>query len=136
MHNVGVCYCLSASVGGVYGIMEGLIKGEKGSIKLRTNSVLNHLGKRGITFANTTGVAVLLFNTIELGLNKITEKENDLTNSLISGTVSGVLLRSFKATPRALIVGGSGGFLMSLAYTIFKNRINPFKFIKDKIFKK
>lgn len=48
---------VALATGATIGTLEGLTRGERGSFKIRLNSVLNAVGKRSIRLANMTAVA-------------------------------------------------------------------------------
>ena len=62
-NRVGCGYFLGLSVGGVWGLKEGLFNPEGGkTYRMRANSLLNGLTRRGPFMANTLGVLSMLKN--------------------------------------------------------------------------
>jgi len=63
--NSGVSYMLGVSLGGMYGLREGLAKTPSSRWKVKLNSVLNHCGRNGSAVGNMMGATAILYSLYE-----------------------------------------------------------------------
>ena len=63
--NSGISYVLGVSLGGLYGLREGLTKTPSSRWKVKLNSVLNHCGKHGSGVGNMMGSTAILYSLYE-----------------------------------------------------------------------
>ncbi|CDK26739.1 unnamed protein product [Kuraishia capsulata CBS 1993] len=97
-YGTGTLYLLGLGVGGAYGLSEGINaipKGENVPGKLKLNTILNHVTKRGPFLGNSAGVLALSYNLINSSLDAFRGKHDDL-NSLAAGALAGALYKSSK----------------------------------------
>lgn len=93
-YGTGSMYLLGLGVGGAYGMREGLANlPANSSGKLKLNTVLNHITKRGPFLGNSCGVLALIYNITDSTIDNIRGKHDDL-NSLAAGAFTGALFRS------------------------------------------
>lgn len=93
-YGTGAVYLLGLGIGGAYGMQEGLRNlPPNSSSRLKLNTVLNHITKRGPFLGNSAGVLALTYNLIDSSLDAIREKHDDL-NSIAAGALAGALFRS------------------------------------------
>jgi import inner membrane translocase subunit TIM23 len=117
-YGTGVSYLAALSIGGAWGLAEGLNRlPPTAPPKLRLNSVLNAVTRRGPFMGNSAGVVALMYN----GLNSTIgyyRGRHDTVNSVAAGTVSGMLFKSTRGVRPAAISGGivgsiAGGWAVS-----------------------
>lgn len=129
VYKIGRAYAATAAAGGIYGFYEGLRYGEKTSLRLRLNAVLNSIGKRSIKWANGVAVALLFCSCIEVSINLLRDVDDDAYSTLASGFLGAALYKS-TAWPSAsfgkkmINIGLSGiaGMTIVGAYTGYENR--------------
>lgn len=63
--NSGVSYVLGVTLGGLYGLREGLAKTPSSRWKVQLNSVLNHCGRHGSGTGNMLGATAILYSLYE-----------------------------------------------------------------------
>eukprot|EP00579_Thalassiosira_antarctica_P004693 CAMPEP_0201877354 /NCGR_PEP_ID=MMETSP0902-20130614/8787_1 /ASSEMBLY_ACC=CAM_ASM_000551 /TAXON_ID=420261 /ORGANISM="Thalassiosira antarctica, Strain CCMP982" /LENGTH=210 /DNA_ID=CAMNT_0048404787 /DNA_START=64 /DNA_END=693 /DNA_ORIENTATION=- len=63
--NSGISYMLGVSLGGLYGLREGLAKTPSSRWKVKLNSVLNHCGRHGSSAGNMLGATAILYSLYE-----------------------------------------------------------------------
>lgn len=101
-YGTGTVYLLGLGLGGAYGFQEGLRNVPANATpKLRLNTILNHITKRGPFLGNSAGVLAMTYNLIDATLDYAREKHDDW-NSLAAGALTGALFRSSRgAKPMA-----------------------------------
>lgn len=93
-YGTGAVYLLGLGVGGFYGFQEGLKNlPQNAPPKLKLNTVLNHITKRGPFLGNSAGVLALTYNLLDSSLDALREKHDDY-NSIAAGALAGALFRS------------------------------------------
>lgn len=111
-YGTGVCYLSALTMGGAWGLAEGLQKNPASMPpRLRLNGVLNAVTRRGPFLGNSAGVVALVYN----GINSIigaTRGKHDATNSIVAGALSGALFKSTKGVRPMMI---SSGIVASMA---------------------
>lgn len=73
--------------------------------KLRLNSVLNSVTRRGPFLGNSAGVLAMVYNIINSTFGYYRGR-HDSANSVLAGALSGMLFKSTKGTRPMLISGG------------------------------
>lgn len=63
--NSGISYMLGVTIGGLYGLREGLAKTPSSRWKVKLNSVLNHCGRHGSGLGNMMGATAILYSLYE-----------------------------------------------------------------------
>jgi import inner membrane translocase subunit TIM23 len=95
-YGTGAVYLLGLGIGGGYGFFEGLQNVPAGSPgRLRLNTVLNHVTKRGPFLGNNAGVLALTYNLIDATIDALRGK-HDVYNSVVAGALAGALFKSTK----------------------------------------
>lgn len=93
-YGTGTMYLLGLGVGGAYGFQEGLGNLPANSTaKLKLNTILNHITKRGPFLGNSAGVLALIYNIVDSTIDNLRGKHDD-ANSLAAGAITGALFRS------------------------------------------
>lgn len=105
-YGTGTVYLLGLGSGGLYGLAEGLRKTPAdASFKLRLNSILNAVTRRGPFLGNSAGVLTLVYNLINASIGKY-RGEHDDWNSLASGAIAGAVFKCTKGVKPMLIASG------------------------------
>lgn len=105
-YGTGMTYLSALSIGGLWGLTEGLKKTPpSASPKLRLNSVLNSVTRRGPFLGNSAGVIAMVYNGVNSTLGYARGK-HDAANSILAGALSGMLFKSTRGLRPMLISGG------------------------------
>ncbi|KAI1437763.1 Tim17-domain-containing protein [Xylaria sp. CBS 124048] len=110
-YGTGITYLTALSIGGAWGLQEGLRKSAGQPPKLRLNSVLNSITRRGPFLGNSAGVVAITYNCINSLIGYLRGK-HDATNTIVAGAMSGMVFRSTRGLRQMLI---SGGVVASIA---------------------
>ena len=110
-YGTGVTYLSGLSVGGALGLREGLMKSQAQAPKLRLNSVLNAVTRRGPYLGNSAGTVAITYNCINSLIGYVRGK-HDAANSVLGGFLSGCVFKSTRGV-RSMII--SGGIVASIA---------------------
>jgi len=105
-YGTGVSYLSALSIGGAWGLAEGLQKNPASMPpRLRLNGVLNAVTRRGPFLGNSAGVIAMVYNGINSTIGHYRGK-HDMTNSVVAGALSGALFKSTRGTrPMAISAG-------------------------------
>ncbi|KAJ2393991.1 Mitochondrial import inner membrane translocase subunit tim23 [Coemansia sp. RSA 2559] len=103
-YGTGTMYVMGLSTGGVWGFLEGMRSQHGHNFKLRLNSVLNSMTRRGPFVANSLGVLAMFYNTINYTIGSYRGKR-DQYNSIGAAAISGMLFK-IGGGPRASIISG------------------------------
>ncbi|RDW90268.1 protein transporter TIM23 [Aspergillus mulundensis] len=105
-YGTGTTYVAALAVGGAWGLAEGLKRTPvTAPPKIRLNSVLNSVTRRGPFLGNSAGVVAMVYN----GLNSFVgyaRGKHDAANSIAAGAVSGMVFKSTRGLKPMLISGG------------------------------
>ena len=105
-YGVGVTYLAALVTGGAYGAVEGFRKLPPGTPpKLRLNSVLNNITRRGPFLGNSAGIIAMFYNGINSTIG-YARGRHDAANSVVAGALSGMLFKSTKGIRPMMISGG------------------------------
>ncbi|KAK9460784.1 Tim17/Tim22/Tim23/Pmp24 family-domain-containing protein [Lipomyces oligophaga] len=112
-YGTGFLYLGGLGIGGVYGFAEGLRQQPPNApAKLKLNSVLNGITRRGPFLGNTTGVLAISYNMIN-GFLDVTRSYHDIYNSVVAGALTGGFYRlghGFRPMAiSAAVMGGTMG---------------------------
>lgn len=115
-YGTGTVYLAALSTGGAYGFIEGVrnIPAGTTSNKLRLNTILNHITKRGPFLGNHAAVLAVTYNIFNSLLGVIKGKHDDY-NSLAAGALTGAIFKSSKgikpmAISTALMTAAAGAW--------------------------
>ena len=87
-------------------MVEGLRKSPASAPpKLRLNSVLNSMTRRGPFLGNSAGVIAMVYNGINSTIGYYRGR-HDSANSIVAGALSGMLFKSTKGVRQMMISGG------------------------------
>ena len=105
-YGTGVTYLTALTAGGAWGLVEGLNRSPASAPpKLRLNSVLNSVTRRGPFLGNSAGVIALVYNGINSTIGYYRGK-HDAANSVAAGALSGMLFKSTRGVRPMMISGG------------------------------
>lgn len=117
-YGTGVTYLAGLTLGGAWGLAEGLNKlPASAPPKLRLNSALNSITRRGPFLGNSAGVIAMVYN----GFNSLIghyRGQHDAMNSVVAGALSGALFKSTKGVrpmmiSSGIVAGAAGGWAVS-----------------------
>ncbi|KAI9504242.1 Mitochondrial import inner membrane translocase subunit tim23 [Coemansia spiralis] len=103
-YGTGTMYILGLSTGGAWGFVEGVRSHHGHNFKLRLNSVLNSMTRRGPFVGNSLGVLAMFYNTINYVIGSY-RGTRDQYNSIGAAAISGMLFK-IGGGPRASIISG------------------------------
>lgn len=89
-------------------MQEGLRRSAGQAPKLRLNSTLNAITRRGPFLGNSAGVVAIVYNCINSYLGYVRGKHGS-ANSVVAGTLSGMLFKSTRGLRPMMISGGIVG---------------------------
>jgi import inner membrane translocase subunit TIM23 len=113
-YGTGVTYLTALGMGGTWGLVEGLNRlPPTAPPKLRLNSALNAITRRGPFLGNSAGVIALMYNGINSTIGYYRGK-HDAFNSVAAGGISGMVFKSTRGV-RPMVI--SGGIVASIAGT-------------------
>jgi len=105
-YGTGVSYLSALSIGGAWGLAEGLQKNPPSMApRLRLNGVLNAVTRRGPFLGNSAGVIAMVYNGMNSTIGYYRGK-HDMTNSVVAGALSGALFKSTRGTRQMAISSG------------------------------
>ena len=111
-YGTGVTYLSALAMGGTWGLFEGLNRlPPTAPPKLRLNSALNAITRRGPFLGNSAGVVAMMYNGINSTIGYYRGK-HDAMNSVAAGGISGMIFKSSRGIRPMMI---SGGIVASLA---------------------
>lgn len=110
-YGTGVTYLSALTLGGAWGMQEGLRRSSGQPPKLRLNSVLNAVTRRGPFLGNSAAVIALVYNGINSFIGHWRGK-HDAVNSIAAGALSGMVFKSTRGVRPMMI---SGGIVASVA---------------------
>lgn len=113
-YGTGITYLSGLTIGGTWGMIEGLNRlPPSAPPKLRLNSVLNGMTRRGPFLGNSAGVVAMMYNGINSFIGYQRGK-HDAFNSVAAGTISGMLFKSTRGIRPMLISGTIVGSIAGL----------------------
>lgn len=93
-YGTGTVYVLALGLGGLYGIQEGVNKiPANASGKLKLNTVLNSVTRRGPFLGNSAAVLAMTYNIINSSIDLFRGKHDSL-NSITAGALAGAIFKS------------------------------------------
>lgn len=104
-YGTGMTYLTALTLGGTWGLIEGLNRSSAAPPKLRLNSVLNSITRRGPFLGNSAGVVAMVYNGINSTIGHYRGK-HDSANSIVAGALSGMLFKSTRGLKPMMISGG------------------------------
>ncbi|KAJ2721714.1 Mitochondrial import inner membrane translocase subunit tim23 [Coemansia sp. Benny D115] len=103
-YGTGTMYLLGLGTGGAWGFLEGMRSQHGANFKLRLNSVLNSMTRRGPFVGNSLGVLGMFYNSLNSAIGAY-RGTRDQYNSLGAAAISGMLFK-IGGGPRASLISG------------------------------
>jgi len=101
-YGTGTMYLSGLALGGVWGVREGARRPlAVSNTRLRINSILNSVTRRGTFIGNSAGVLALAYNGINSSIDALRGK-HDVFGSMAAGAVTGGLYKSTAGVRPAL----------------------------------
>ncbi|KAF7973962.1 hypothetical protein HWV62_13930 [Athelia sp. TMB] len=101
-YGTGTMYLSGLALGGVWGVREGARRPlAVSNTRLRINSVLNSVTRRGTFIGNSAGVLALVYNGVNSTFDALRGK-HDIFGSMAAGAVTGGLYKSTAGVKPAL----------------------------------
>ncbi|RYP07270.1 hypothetical protein DL764_002585 [Monosporascus ibericus] len=122
-YGTGITYLTALSIGGAWGLQEGLRKSVGQPPKLRLNSTLNSITRRGPFLGNSAGVVAITYNCFNSGIGYL-RGTHDAANTIIAGILSGMVFKSTRGPRQMMISGGVVGTIAT-AWAITKKVLAP-----------
>lgn len=105
-YGAGVTYLSALTLGGTWGMIEGLRRSPTSAPpKIRLNSVLNSVTRRGPFLGNSAGIIAMVYNGINSTIGYYRGR-HDSANSIVAGALSGMLFKSSRGLRPMMISGG------------------------------
>jgi mitochondrial import inner membrane translocase subunit TIM23 len=112
-YGTGVTYVTTLGIGGAWGLQEGLRKSAGQPPKLRLNSALNAVTRRGPFLGNSCAVIALGYNFVNAYLGYLRGKD-DAANAIAAGVLTGMAFKSTRGLRPMMISGGIVGSVAAL----------------------
>ena len=107
-YGTGITYLTALSIGGAWGLQDGLRKSTGQPPKLRLNAILNGMTRRGPFLGNSAGVVAIVYNCINSLIGSLRGK-HDAANTVVAGMLSGMVFKSTRGVRSMAISGGVVG---------------------------
>ncbi|KAI0453228.1 Tim17/Tim22/Tim23/Pmp24 family-domain-containing protein [Xylaria acuta] len=120
-YGTGITYLTALAIGGTWGLQEGLRKSAGQPPKLRLNSVLNSITRRGPFLGNSAGVVAITYNCTNSLIGYV-RGQHDAANTIVAGALSGMVFRSTRGVRQMMISGGVVGSIAA-AWAVTKRVI-------------
>jgi len=104
--HIGSAYLAGLTTGGSYGLVEGLRASQGERRRIRINSVLNSMGRRGPGWGNSLGCVAMMCSILESAAYNIRDTD-DLLNPVGAGCLTGVIYK-ITSGPRVALSAGLG----------------------------
>ncbi|KIK83712.1 hypothetical protein PAXRUDRAFT_153053 [Paxillus rubicundulus Ve08.2h10] len=101
-YGTGTMYLSGLALGGVWGVNEGARRTlAVSNARLRINSILNAVTRRGTFIGNSAGVLALVYNGVNSSIDAF-RGQHDTTGSMAAGALTGALYKSTAGVKPAL----------------------------------
>ncbi|KAI8086347.1 Tim17/Tim22/Tim23/Pmp24 family-domain-containing protein [Halteromyces radiatus] len=112
-YGTGTAYLAGLTLGGAFGLAEGLKKSSTTStnMKVRLNTTLNTITRRGPGLGNSVGVIAMMYNGTTAMIDA-SRGTHDIFNSIAGGAISGAI---FKCTAGPRVMAMSSGACATVA---------------------
>ena len=102
-YGTGTMYLGGLALGGAWGVSEGARRPlAVSSARLRLNSILNAVTRRGTFIGNSAGVLALVYNGVNSSIDAW-RGQHDTAGSMAAGAVTGALFKSTAGVKPALV---------------------------------
>ncbi|CAM0137024.1 Mitochondrial import inner membrane translocase subunit tim23 [Umbelopsis sp. WA50703] len=111
-YGTGTTYLAGLTLGGAVGLAEGVRKGAGSpNMKIRLNTTLNSITRRGPGLGNSVGVIAMIYNGTNSMIGGI-RGQHDIFNSVAAGGIAGAI---FKSTAGVKPMGMAAGACAAIA---------------------
>lgn len=117
---IAAAYMGGHAVGGTWGFVEGIRHPAATTTRLKINTVLNAVTKRGPALGNAAGVVACMFGGINYGLNEL--REDDDINGIVSAVGAGALFKC-TAGPRAIALASTTAGVLYVMYAVARSLV-------------
>mmetsp|Transcript_9953 Transcript_9953/g.25526 ORF Transcript_9953/g.25526 Transcript_9953/m.25526 type:complete len:240 (-) Transcript_9953:161-880(-) len=141
IYGAGVGWFAGAAVGAGHGIFESgrvAFQDKQASTKIKANTIMNGVTKRGTAYSNTWGVLGMTYGIVNSMMIGARDGQNDAVNSVGAGTMTGMVYGLFKTTPptaRGVMVSSAVGATVSLVSSIvlafLDGEVNPVRTVQQ-----
>lgn len=112
-YGTGTMYLSGLALGGAWGVREGASRPlAVSNSRLRLNSILNSVTRRGTFIGNSAGVLALVYNGVNSSIDAFRGK-HDMLGSMTAGALTGALYKSTAgvkpAIAAATVISGMAG---------------------------
>lgn len=137
-YGTGVTYLTALSIGGAWGMAEGFRRSAAAPPKLKLNSVLNAVTRRGPYLGNSAAVIAMVYNGFNSTIGYYRGK-HDAGNSIAAGALSGMLFKSTKGvrpmvTSGAMVASAAGAWAVSTDSKLIERVLNYFQIARKALF--
>ncbi|EAU90199.1 mitochondrial import inner membrane translocase subunit tim23 [Coprinopsis cinerea okayama7 len=102
-YGTGTMYLSGLALGGIWGVREGARRPlAVSNARLRINSILNSVTRRGTFIGNSAGVMALMYNGINSSIDAFRGK-HDTAGSMTAGALTGLLFKSTSGVRPAIV---------------------------------
>ncbi|KAF9526140.1 Tim17/Tim22/Tim23/Pmp24 family-domain-containing protein [Crepidotus variabilis] len=113
-YGTGTMYLSGLAIGGVWGVREGARRPlAVSNTRLRVNSVLNSVTRRGTFIGNSAGVAALMYNGVNSTIDAF-RGQHDSMGSMAAGAVTGALFKSTAGVKPMIVAAALGSSLAGI----------------------
>jgi mitochondrial import inner membrane translocase subunit TIM23 len=127
-YGTGSVYLAALTAGGAWGLIEGLNRTPASAPpKLRLNSVLNTVTRRGPFMGNSAGVVAMCYNGINSTIGYYRGR-HDAANSVAAGVLSGMVFRSTKG-PKQMLISGVVVGTIAAGWTVSTHAVNKWSML-------
>lgn len=124
-YGTGAMYLLGLSTGGLYGFAEAMRStSEKTPTKIRINTILNSITRRGPYIGNTCGVVTIFYNFIGGAIDYMRDGKRDDAGCIAAGGLTGALYR-IGSGPKAIAISSAVGLGAASAWCVVKRLAAP-----------
>eukprot|EP00127_Corallochytrium_limacisporum_P006577 Clim_evm6s231 gene=Clim_evmTU6s231 len=118
-YGTGISYLTGLTIGSFWGLKEGLTRTDIGgtSARLRLNTVLNAITRRGPFVGNSVGVLAMLYNLNDWTIVYFRGGEDDAINTVAAGAGAGAIFKS-TAGPRRMLLATAVGAGVATTYAV------------------
>ncbi|KAI8393349.1 Tim17/Tim22/Tim23/Pmp24 family-domain-containing protein [Radiomyces spectabilis] len=105
-YGTGTTYLAGLTLGGAVGLAEGMKKSaDAPNMKIRLNTTLNTITRRGPGLGNSVGVIAMIYNGATAMIDA-SRGTHDMFNSIAGGAIAGAIFKSTAGTRAAAISSG------------------------------
>mmetsp|Transcript_7723 Transcript_7723/g.18140 ORF Transcript_7723/g.18140 Transcript_7723/m.18140 type:complete len:202 (-) Transcript_7723:156-761(-) len=127
--HIGSAYLAGLTTGGSYGLVEGLRTSQGERRRIRINSVLNSMGRRGPGWGNSLGCVAMMCSILESAAYNIRDTD-DLLNPVGAGCLTGVIYK-ITSGPRVAMSAGLGLGAVAAAGAFMSKQISSRGLLKS-----